>query len=151
MNQRNKEQKLSAISSQPSAERRPCAQAPPVRAVPTRTRSSFLAPRPSPSARRGVLLLVVLSLLVLFMLIGTAFLMSSNQYRKGMKEQAKQDATGNYPTKLLDRAVMQILRDTDNTNSAIRYHSLLRDLYGTDGFEASSLLAYEHGFALDSR
>ena len=70
------------------------------------------------------------------MLIGTAFLMSSNQYRKGMKEQAKQDRIGNYPTKLLDRAVMQILRDTDNPQSAIRYHSLLRDLYGTDGFEA---------------
>ena len=31
---------------------------------------------------------------------------------------------------------MQLLRDTDNPHSAIRYHSLLRDLYGTDGFVA---------------
>ena len=39
----------------------------------TRSRSSPLA-----QSRRGVLLLVVLSMLVLFMLIGTAFLMSSS-------------------------------------------------------------------------
>ena len=146
MNQRNRFTKLSAISRQPSVgneERGTRSE----RLV--RPRSSFLAPRPS--ARRGVLLLVVLSLLVLFMLIGTAFLMSSNQYRKGMKEQAKQDRIGNYPTKLLDRAVMQILRDTDNPQSAIRYHSLLRDLYGTDGFEGVSLFAAQHGFDLGRR
>jgi hypothetical protein len=96
-------------------------------------RSMLHAPR---SSRRGVLLLVVLSLLVLFMLIGTAFLMSSNQYRKAAKASAKLDSFGNYPTKLLDRAVMHLLRDSENPQSAIRYHSLLRDLYGTDGFEA---------------
>jgi len=36
-------------------------------------------------ARRGVLLLVVLSMLVLFMLVGTAFLMSSSQTAKDIK------------------------------------------------------------------
>jgi hypothetical protein len=87
------------------------------------------------SSRRGVLLLVVLSMLVLFMLVGTAFLMSSNQSRIAMKHEAKGDRVGNYATKLLDRALMQILRDTDNPVSVIRYHSLLRDLYGTDGFQ----------------
>src|SRR5262245_57892448 len=107
-----------------------------------RQRTTDHAPRTRRGqARRGVLLLVVLSLLVLFMLIGTAFLMSSNQYRGAMKANAKQDAYGNYPTKLLDRAVMQVVRDTDNTQSAIRYHSLLRDLYGTDGFEAVAAAA----------
>jgi hypothetical protein len=85
--------------------------------------------------RRGVLMLVVLSLLVLFMLIGTAFLMSSNQYGRASKASAKLNRVGNYPTKLLDRAVMQIIRDTANPNSAIRSHSLLGDLYGTDGFQ----------------
>jgi hypothetical protein len=83
-----------------------------------------------------VLLLVVLSLLVLFMLVGTAFLMSSNQYQKGMKDAAKVDRLGSPPTKLLDSALMKVLRDTGEPDSAIRYHSLLRDLYGSDGFEA---------------
>lgn len=86
--------------------------------------------------RRGVLLLVVLSLLVLFMLIGTAFLMSSNQYRHSAKASAKLNRLGNYPTKLLDRALMQVLRDTGEPDSSVRFHSLLRDLYGSDGFEA---------------
>lgn len=88
------------------------------------------------SSRRGVLLLVVLSLLVLFMLIGTAFLMSSNQYKRSSAASAKLFRVGNFPTKLLDRALMQVLCDTGNRNSAIRYHSLLRDMYGAEGFEA---------------
>src|SRR4051812_37679651 len=87
------------------------------------------------SKRRGVLLLVVLSMLVLFMLVGTAFLMSSNQSRVAMKEAAKEDRVGNYATQLLERGLLQVVRDTDNPNSAIRYHSLLRDVYGTDGFQ----------------
>src|SRR3954471_15975602 len=96
---------------------------------------AFRRSRNAPSPRRrGVLLLVVLSMLVLFMLVGTAFLMSSNQLREMMKEAAKQDRLGNYATKLLERALFQIVRDTDNQSSVIRYHSLLRDLYGTDGF-----------------
>src|ERR1700760_1721010 len=88
------------------------------------------------SSRRGVLLLVVLSMLVLFMLIGTAFLMSSSQTKKTSTESAKGDRLGNPATKLLDRALLQIVRDTDNPYSVVRYHSLLRDLYGTNGFEA---------------
>src|SRR6476620_5302798 len=86
--------------------------------------------------RRGVLLLVVLSMLVLFMLVGTAFLMSSNQSRIAMKHAAREDRLGNYASRLLDRAFLQLARDTENPNSVIRYHSLLRDLYGTDGFQA---------------
>ena len=39
----------------------------------------------------------MLSLLVLFMLIGTAFLMTSNQYRNASKASAKHDRVGNYP------------------------------------------------------
>ena len=52
--------------------------------------------------RRGVLLLVVLSLLVLFMLLGTAFLMSSSQYKsrrcgvgeEGSTRQISDEASG---------------------------------------------------------
>ncbi len=99
-------------------------------------RSSLLAslPRRRPP-RRGVLLLVVLSMLVLFMLIGTAFLMSSSQEKKNATNAAKDKRLGNYATKSLDRALLQVLRDTDNPYSVVRYHSLLRDLYGTEGFQ----------------
>ena len=73
---------------------------------------SLPAPRPQPP-RRGVLLLVVLSMLVLFMLIGTAFLMSSGQSRDQAKTAAKADRLGNHATKLLDRGLLQVLRDTE--------------------------------------
>ena len=85
--------------------------------------------------RRGVLLLVVLSMLVLFMLIGTAFMMSSSQTRDAAKASAKKDRVGNLGTRELDRALLHVVRDTDNPASAVRYHSLLRDLYGGQGFQ----------------
>ncbi len=86
--------------------------------------------------RRGVLLLVVLSVLVLFMLIGTAFLVTSSQYRTSAKVLEKANRTTFQPGDLVERALMDVLRDTNNPYSAIRYHSLLRDAYGTDGFVA---------------
>ena len=91
-----------------------------------RTRNPKSAIRNPQSGRRGVLLLVVLSMLVLFMLIGTAFLMSSSNQSQGAKESAKVNRLGNDAGKLLHRAIMQLLRDSDNRTSAIRYHSLLR-------------------------
>jgi hypothetical protein len=104
------------------------------------TSASCLAPSARrlapPSSRRGVLLLVVLSMLVLFMLVGTAFLLTSSQYRTAAISAAKADRVGTPPDDLLDRALMQVLRDTNNPSSVVHYHSLLRDLYGTDGFEA---------------
>ncbi|HEY3392000.1 MAG TPA: hypothetical protein VGK58_04795, partial [Lacipirellulaceae bacterium] len=87
------------------------------------------------SSRRGVLLLVVLSMLVLFMLIGTTFLMTSNQERQSAKKSGRADRLGNHATKLLDRALLQVVRGTENPYSAIRGHDLLSDLYGTDGFQ----------------
>ncbi|MEX2167919.1 MAG: hypothetical protein WD851_01290 [Pirellulales bacterium] len=86
------------------------------------------------SARRGVLLLVVLSMLVLFMLVGTAFLMTSSQYRQNAKNAGRLNQFENQPADLLERALKQVLRDTQNASSVVRYHSLLRDMYGADGF-----------------
>jgi len=78
-------------------------------------------------------------MLVLFMLIGTAFLMTSSHSRDAAKGAAKKDRLGNHATRLLDRALLQLLRDTENPQSVVRTHSLLRDLYGTEGFEARVL------------
>lgn len=86
--------------------------------------------------RRGVLLMVVLSMLALFLLLGTAFLVSSNFYADSAKQAGKLNRVDNNPTDLLERAMLQVLRDTNNPSSVIRYHSLLRDVYGSDGFVA---------------
>lgn len=86
------------------------------------------------SERRGVLLLAVLSILVLFLLVGTTFLITSGQYRTASKVQEKAVRTTFQPADVLERALMQLLRDTNNPSSVVRYHSLLRDLYGVDGF-----------------
>jgi hypothetical protein len=75
-------------------------------------------------------------MLVLFMLIGTAFLMTSTSTSENAKNSARNHRLGNNASPILERALIQLLRDSENPNSAIRYHSLLRDMYGTDGFVA---------------
>ena len=84
--------------------------------------------------RRGILLLVVLSMLVLFMLMGTTFLITSSQYKEASKAIEKAGRSTFQPEDVLERALMQLVRDTNNRHSVARYHSLLRDLYGADGF-----------------
>ncbi len=101
------------------------------------TRDSRLTTRNS--SRRGILLLVVLSLLTLFLMIGTAFIVTANQYRKMNKTRARITEQSQAPArqqKLLDEVINQLVRDTNNQNSVLRFHSLLRDLYGNDGFTA---------------
>lgn len=103
------------------------------------TSPSPLATRNSqpPQRRRGVLLLVVLSLLVLFMMIGTAFIVSTKQFEKGAKASqraALQASDAASHADLLDEVLMQLVRDTNNPASSLRYHSLLEDLYGIDGW-----------------
>src|SRR5262245_45174082 len=80
------------------------------------------------SSRRGVLLLVVLSMLVLFMLIGTAFLMSSSQQKTSAVASGKKDRVGSLATKKLDEAVLNLIRGSDNPHSVLRGQDLLSDL-----------------------
>ena len=93
---------------------------------------------PLPS-RRGILLLVVLSMLTLFLMLGTAYLVSANYYRKAAKLNARA-AEASYlkvdQASLLEQVINQLVRDTNNQHSALRFHSLLRDLYGNDGLTA---------------
>lgn len=88
------------------------------------------------SDRRGILLLVVLSMLTLFLLIGTAFIVTSDQYRKTQRTMARLTETSNSSIDqqdLLNEVLNQLLRDTNNSNSSLRFHSLLQDMYGNDG------------------
>ncbi len=87
-----------------------------------------------PRSRRGVVILVVLSLLVLFVLLVVTFAIVAGQYRRTSLAYARQEVLGPQPHKDLDRAFYQLLRDTRSQGSSLRFHSLLRDYYGGDGF-----------------
>ncbi len=89
--------------------------------------------------RRGVLLLIVLSLLVLFLLIGMSFLVSAGQFNRLAKSAARTGTTGMPGPKLTDSVLYQLLRGTNNPYSAIQGHSLLEDLYGRDYFIGQTL------------
>ncbi len=90
-----------------------------------------------PQSRRGVVILVVLSLLVLFVLLVVTFAILAGQYRRAAQATARQEWLGVDAAKDLDKAFYQLLRDTGTFGSAIRGHSLLRDIYGETGFHGN--------------
>ncbi len=82
--------------------------------------------------KRGVVLLIILTLLTLLIVIGVTFALVSGQYRRAAEEAAKSDLYGDPPEQLADRVMYQVLRGTTN-KTPLFGHSLLRDLYGNDG------------------
>jgi hypothetical protein len=94
--------------------------------------SAYRRPRRRPRQRRGVILLVVLTILVLFTLIAITFVILSTQHKKtALADQRPLRYDDGY-AELLTRAAMQALRGTDNPMSVIGHHSLLEDMYGND-------------------
>ena len=87
--------------------------------------------------QRGVVLLVVLSLLTLFTLLMVTFIIVSGQYRQSALSAARTSRVDASPTKLLDNATYALLRDSTDPKNVIRFHSLLLDMYGSDGFVGS--------------
>lgn len=82
--------------------------------------------------RRGVILLVVLSLIVLFTLIAVTYAIVASQFKMTARAAAKLEIVGDPPRKDLDMAAYLVVRDS-SVKSSITGHSLLRDLYGLDG------------------
>lgn len=102
--------------------------------------SSLQSPASRLRSRRGVLLLVVLSLLILFLMVGTAFVILAKQSEKAAKASgrgAEKSAQAAARGDLIDEVVRQLVRGTKNVNSSIGPHSLLEDMYGNDGFKAA--------------
>ncbi len=84
------------------------------------------------SGRRGITLLFVVSMIVLFLLMGTAFVLVANDYkresaRRSGIERILDDATPIIETALYEALVGPSLR---NANSPLRGHSLFGDMYG---------------------
>ena len=85
--------------------------------------------------RRGVLLLVVLSMLTLFLLLGVTYLVLASRVRSTSRAFLKladdqaHDSVATFP--LLRRAAMQVSRGApSNARSVIKGHDLLADKYG---------------------
>ncbi len=87
------------------------------------------------SRRRGVIILIVLCLLVLFGLVAVSFAIVAGQYLRSSRAANRVEQFGDSPNTLLDEALYQVLvggerSDGYTTRSALCGHSLLRDLYG---------------------
>lgn len=90
--------------------------------------------------RRGVVLLVVLTLLTLLIVVGLTFAIISGQYRRAAEAAARQNRYGDPPDRLLERGMLQLVRDTNDARSVLRTHSLLRDVFGESirGFQVDN-------------
>ncbi len=97
--------------------------------------------------KRGVVLLIILTLLTLLVVIGVTFALISGQYRRSAEEAAKSDLYGDPPAQLADRVMYQVLRDT-TAKTVLFGHSLLRDLYGNDGVRGVVDLGARHPITL---
>jgi len=81
--------------------------------------------------RRGALLLVVLSILVLFALVGLTFVVSALAFNTGAQANLERDSQAGDASNEADAAIRQLLRGPRaGTSSVILGHSLLRDMWG---------------------
>jgi hypothetical protein len=85
----------------------------------------------SRARRRGVVLILILGMLALMALIGVTFATFAGQ---SLVNARNFGVSVNFPgsEQVMDYALAQLINDTNNPLSAIRGHSLLRDMYGND-------------------
>ena len=79
--------------------------------------------------RRGVVLLVVLSLLVLFVIVGLTFTLVASVYRKSATATARSADREDDRLDELDRAMYLILRGADHA-TPLAHQPILEDIYG---------------------
>ncbi|MEQ8788912.1 MAG: hypothetical protein RIC55_21550 [Pirellulaceae bacterium] len=82
--------------------------------------------------RRGLVLMLVLTLLTLFALMAVTFVLITGVYEDTSRAHAKQGIRRDPPNKLMDRVLYDLVRDTNDTLSPMRGHGLLMDFYGVD-------------------
>ncbi|MDY0170576.1 MAG: hypothetical protein RBS80_28810 [Thermoguttaceae bacterium] len=103
------------------------------------------------NTRRGVLLLVILALLAMFGMVAVTFVVVASQARIAAEAHQRLDEVTDPPDKLLNSALLQVLRGSNNPASAIGPHSLLEDVYGNDwvGSAISSASQYAGGAMIE--
>ena len=82
--------------------------------------------------REGITLLFVISMVVLFLLMGTTFVVVANDYFKSARRRSRLATNVINNEALLDRAFYQLMREVrlDDNSSPLRGHSILADQYG---------------------
>src|SRR4051812_27625350 len=106
-----------------------------------------VATREARSPSRGIVLIVVLGVLALLVLVGVTFVSLSTQAVIGARSFARAQLRPD-PAPLMDFALAQLINDTTNPMSAIRGHSLKRDIYGNDARTNGDLAALPDGTRL---
>ena len=91
----------------------------------------FASSREARGRRRGIVLVLVLGMLGLLALIGVTFATFAGQSLINGRN-FNQGVARPQPEALMDFALAQLINDSNNPLSAIRGHSLLRDMYGND-------------------
>ncbi len=88
--------------------------------------------QPVQNNRRGITLLFVVSMIVLFLLMGTAFVVVAGDFLRSSKKRARVDLHTIDGTANVERALYDILRGPtlDNANSPLRGQDILSDIYG---------------------
>jgi len=89
-------------------------------------------------SRSGVTLLFVVSMIVLFLLMGTAFVLVTNDYFRASRKRSTKHVFATDHDAMIERAFYDLLRgpELSNSSSPLRGHSLLADMYGY-GFTAT--------------
>ena len=97
-----------------------------------------LKTQPTARSRKGITLLFTVSMLVLFLMMGTAFMIVANNYYRSSVRRARHSSINRDTTAWLDQAFYDAVRGPglDNSISPLRGHSILEDLYGY-GFKGS--------------
>jgi hypothetical protein len=103
--------------------------------------------RTSARPRRGVVLIVSLGVLALLALLGVTFALFSKRARIDARNFAGRPAEPDMKA-AFDFALAQLIGDTTNPLSALRGHSLLRDMYGNDARRNGLLTALPDGSPL---
>ncbi|MEO6811363.1 MAG: hypothetical protein ABI353_19815, partial [Isosphaeraceae bacterium] len=95
---------------------------------------------PRQRRRRGIVLVLILGMLGLLALIGVTFASFAGQSQISSRHYAEALA---FPDsdQVMDYALSQLINDTDNPGSALRGHSLKRDMYGADALFNGALNA----------
>jgi hypothetical protein len=90
------------------------------------------AMRTKHNSRRGVTLLFTISMIVLFLLMGTTFVVVANDYYKTANRRIRLNTFKTDTTAILERAFAEVLRGPalNDASSALRGGSILEDQYG---------------------
>ena len=86
---------------------------------------------PASARRRGIVLVLVLAFLALTALIGVTFATLAGQGKINARNFAL-SVLNPSPSELMDFALQQLIVDTGDVRSALRGHSLARDMFGND-------------------